>query len=127
MLLDQIKATKRGAAILAEWLGEGGQPVPPLLATHRAHVCAECPKNEPGNWWSNLKSVLASTIREYLSVKRSLNISTPDDPRLGTCSVCKCNNPLQVWVPIQHVKKHTPEAMIEKFPTECWKRKELTA
>lgn len=124
-MLAEIKSTARGAAILADWLGAGGEPVSLAHANHRAEVCARCILNVPGSWWDSVKSVLANNIREYVAVKRSLNLVTPHDPRLGTCQACMCNNPLQVWVPIEHVRKHTPPETIEKFTSFCWKKKEL--
>lgn len=124
-LLNQIKATARGAAILKEWLGDECRPVRSDKAWARAFVCAACPHNALGNWWDSVKSFLANTIRQYLAVKRAMRLTTPHDSRLGTCEVCKCNNPLQVWVPIHHVRKHTPASVIEKFPDPCWKKKEL--
>lgn len=124
-MLAEIKSTARGAAILADWLGAGGEPVSLAHANHRAEVCARCILNVPRSWWDSVKSVLANNIREYVAVKRSLNLVTPHDPRLGTCQACMCNNPLQVWVPIEHVRKHTPPETIEKFTSFCWKKKEL--
>lgn len=126
-MLEEIKATARGAAILTEWLGAGGQTVLPAVAFNRASICASCPLNTPGSWWDSVKSKLAENIREYIAVKRSLNLVTPYDYQLGTCEACKCNNPLQVWVPIQHVRTHTPPETVAKFTEACWKRKELSA
>lgn len=126
-MLEEIKATARGAAILKEWIGDGAIPVPAKEASDRAAICVACPLNTEGSWWDNVKSKLAETIREYVAVKRSLKLTTPFDSRLGTCGACKCNNPLQVWVPVEHIRKHTPQEIIDRFPSECWKKKELTA
>lgn len=126
-LLDQIKATARGAFILKDWLGAGGRPVDERHATLRAAICVHCPHNERGNWWDSVKTAIAGSIRQNLAVKRSLKIETPFDDRLGTCSVCKCNNPLQVWVPISHVAVHTSPETTKQFPWACWKHIELTS
>lgn len=126
-LLDELKATARGAAILQDWLGGGAEPVPAAEARARAAVCVACPENEPGGWWEHAKSTIAGAIREHVAVKRALKLETVYDHRLGTCNVCKCNNPLQVWVPINHVAAHTPPEVTAKFPVGCWKRKELSS
>lgn len=127
-LVEEIRHTARGAAILKEWIGSGGKPVDERHAVLRAAICAQCVLNERGSWWESVKSKIADTIREHMAVKRAMNLETPFDDRLGTCVVCKCNNPLQVWVPIGHVAAHTPPEVTVKFPkqTVCWKHIELT-
>lgn len=126
-MVEELRATARGAAILKDWLGSGGEPVAPEVASARAAVCMCCPMNDEGSWWEKVKSKIADAIREHLAVKRALKLTTPFDSRLGTCLVCKCNNPLQVWVPIKHVAAHTPPEMVMKFPVFCWKGKGLAS
>lgn len=123
-IIEEIKKTARGAFILKDWLGEGGHPVCPALARQRAFICISCPKNQPSRWWDKAKDKIAGTIKEYLAVKRVLNLNSPLDSQIGTCEVCGCNLPLAIWVPIKHVKAQTPPAEMEKFESFCWKKLE---
>lgn len=123
-IIEEIRHDSKGAVILAEWLGNGGQPVAKGIAWRRADLCLTCPKNKPGNWWDKVKDRIADAIRDHLEVKRKLELETPYDKDIGTCEACGCNLPLAVWVPIKHVLNHTSEKELAAFEAICWKRNE---
>lgn len=117
---------KAGAKVLADWLGEGGQPVAMELAVHRASVCIACPKNSPGGLSRWFTIPVAATIKKMLEARQDLNLATPDDEKLGVCEVCLCSNKLKVWVGSEFLKKHTSSEVMAEFPDSCWVKKELT-
>jgi hypothetical protein len=121
----ELKNDLAGLATLKDWLGDSMCPVNPVKSEWRASVCAPCLKNQPGDWFDAVKNVIADAIRSQLSLKKKINVSTSLDDRLGTCSVCSCNQRLKVHVPIEHIKKHTEEKTVKEFPAWCWVRQEI--
>lgn len=126
-MLDEIKCDLTGAQLLADWLGDGGQPVTEVLAAFRAERCLTCQFNVSPNWWEKAKQYVAAVIKRELELKHKLDLSLPEDSKLHMCSVCKCCTRLKVWVPITHIHDHTPKEMMKQFPPWCWLRKELTS
>lgn len=126
-MLDAIRHTATGFAIITEWLGAGGRPVPVIQAESRAATCAVCPKNITGKWLSRLKKEVADRIREHLAVKNGVGLIVSNEERLGFCEQCGCVNSLKVWTPIDHILHHTPQHTVLEYPDRCWIRKELTS
>ncbi len=124
-ILDEIKADVTGAAILKDWLGEGGEPVLSRRAECRSYICLYCPENKKGNWWDQLKTELANLIRAQLEIKNKLELRVPEEEHLGTCATCFCNLPLKVWCPIKHIAKHTKPETLARFPGACWQKNEI--
>lgn len=125
--INEIRHTADGAAILNDWLGDGGLPVESWHAEARADVCEHCPENVETGWWDKVKQAIASRIKENLAVKHQLGLKVKNEDKLGMCKVCGCCNPLAVWCPIKHIAAHTPESQRKEFPQVCWKRVELEA
>jgi hypothetical protein len=133
-ILDEIKRDIKGAEVLSDWLGAGGQPVPQAQADGRALACMcgndgrLCRHFVAPKWWERfLKHPVAKEIKSQLQVKHALKLSTPADGFGRMCAVCGCCVSLKVWVPIDHVKAHTTPEMMAEYPTYCWQRKEMTA
>lgn len=127
-ILDEIKNTTSGAAVIADWLGEGGVPVPDWQAEARASVCERCPLNREPFWWEKAKTKVAETVKSHLAVKGKLGFVVFNESRLGICKPCGCVLPLKVWVPIKHIREHTTPEVIQRLPQKnCWLRTELEA
>ncbi len=67
-MIEEIKRSALGMAVIADWLGSGGQPVTPVIAERRSMACVTgnngkpCPYNHGSqnglNWWDWCKSGL---------------------------------------------------------------------
>jgi len=110
-----------GAKLLADWLGQGGKPVPKAEAEGRAGICATCPKNDIAMHWTEYFTVPASAIiKKQLSVRSDLSLETTHDAELGVCAACSCPLKLKVWTPLEHILKFlTPEVKADLDP-RCW-------
>lgn len=130
-LIDEIRNDVTGAAVLADWLGDGLNPVDQKVADARAAVCltgnggGECPHLKSPNWWDNQKGNIAFAIKEQLEAKSKMKLATELDATPRMCSICGCCMPLKAWVPIKHVAAHTSEDLVKKFVPWCWQRIEI--
>lgn len=121
-----------GIEVLTDWLGAGGSPVDPMVATFRAQRCLigndgqPCPKNVQPNWWDRVKHTIADWIRAGLELKNRMNLHLAEDPKLHMCAGCGCCLQLKVWVPTKHIKAHTAPEKLADFPDYCWMKRELT-
>lgn len=65
----------------------------------------------------------AKALREYLSVKNMMAISTALDKDLGLCKACKCVLELKVHTPIAHVLNNLTDEQrtnLENLNPKCW-------
>lgn len=124
-LLSAIRHTSAGAAILTDWLGEGGVPVSQGQSNARADVCAICPENRAPGWWNYHADAIASWIRRCLAIKNDLGYRVDKEDLLAMCRKCGCSNPLKVHVPISHIRRHITDKQLLDYPPYCWQRKEL--
>lgn len=120
--MNPIAEIKTGVAIIREWLGEGGIAVPRDVAEDRAAICVGCPENVQPRWWEGAKTTLAEVMLKHLEEKNKASLNVLVESKLGICRVCGCCNPLAVWVPPEHLKKHTSPETVAKFPDFCWKK-----
>jgi len=131
-MLEELKKTANGIALLKDWVGSGLEPVDMALADSRAHACCrgkdgkKCPKNVQGKWWNTATGMVADAIRTQLNFKDGAKLHTALEDELGTCDICLCNLPLKVWCPAEHIRNHITEEKLEKFPDWCWIKKELS-
>jgi len=131
-MIAEIKNDINGLAALADWLGDHGSPVHPMIAEYRASTCLTgnegkpCPLNKSPKWWETAKGVIADWVRAELRIKSGMQLTVQGEDHLGICAACGCALPLVVWCPTEHFKTHTTEAAMKQFPSYCWKRKELT-
>lgn len=123
--VTELKNDLAGLATLRDWLGSNMQPVGEFKAEFRATICANCDKNEKGNWWDGAKSAIADQIRKQIELRNRLKLQTKLDGSLGTCGVCSCNIPLLVHVPTEIISEREPPDRVSTYPAYCWKRVEL--
>lgn len=112
-----IKRAAQGTAVVLDWLTSGGAPVAQELANKRGAICAACPKNVEGSWFTVAPAEL---IKSTLEARKDLKLETPSDARLKSCDVCKCLNRLKVWCPMHHILAKTKPEIMEEFPSNCW-------
>ena len=133
-MINDLKQMAGAAPILAEWFGEGGEPVDRGLAIKRANTCinihdfAPCEENVEPNWWHrHLADPIAQVIIKLLEFKKHTDIHLPFgmDEDLGMCRRCGCNLSLKVWTPIKHIADHTTVDQLAKYPKHCWIRSEI--
>jgi hypothetical protein len=129
--MNPVREIITGAAALADWLGEGGVPVHPMLADFRAQRCTlgnngkACPNNKEPNWWGRVKHTIADWIRKELELKENLKLEVSVEQELHMCSACGCCLRLKVWTPAKHLREHTTQETLDKMPAYCWFKKEL--
>ncbi len=125
-LLAAIRRTAAGAALLTDWLGEGGDPVSQEQSNARAAICLNCPNNKEPGWWDRHSDVIASAIRRTLAIKNDLEYSVALEEDMGMCRVCGCALPLKLHVPTKHIKSHMTPELSQKYPDFCWQKTEAT-
>lgn len=111
----------RGTKVLASFVLSGAPLVSPEQAEARALICSRCVANVAVQGCSAC-SGMANAVAEAKGAQ-----GTKYDHLLRACSVCKCANEAQVWIPAEYLKKGvTPEMMktYEQIPA-CWKAAEL--
>lgn len=114
-----------GAAIIREWLGAGGAPVPQMQAEARAHTCVGCAENVAPRWWERAVNEIAETIRQHLEIKHRVDLKVTADDALHMCRKCGCCLQLKVHTPIAHIADHTEPELVERLPDFCWMKREL--
>lgn len=124
---EAVGNANKAAALLAEWLGDGGMPVAADLSNRRANVCLYCPQNADPNWFQKLEAQVAMKLKNLLAWKHQLSPPVEQEGKLLTCQVCDCYLPLKVVVPIKHILAGTSaETMVElktvitNAGEKCW-------
>lgn len=128
-LADKSRNLINGAAIIADWLGDGLKPVAQELAQSRSDVCTgrvsgkRCPHNNPG---FRPVEAIAEIIRSWSEKKNYMTMEVIGEDKLHTCAICQCHLPTKVHVLMETIMGRTPQAMFEKFsaeaPSNCWMR-----
>ena len=124
---EAVGNASKAAALLAEWLGEGGLPVASDLSNKRAQVCLQCPQNSDPGWLQKLEASVAMKIRNLVAWKHQLSPPVEGEGKLLTCQVCDCYLPLKVVVPTKHILKGTSAETMAELKTvltnaneRCW-------
>lgn len=131
-MINEIKNDISGLAALHDWLGDGGSPVHPMVAEFRSQRCVTgadgsgCPLNRGQGWLETAKGAVADWIRKELELKSGMELHTTTESKLHVCKACSCYLPLKVWVPMSHISDHTTKEQLEKMPSFCWIKSELT-
>lgn len=115
-----VGAVKTGVNTLADWLGEGGTPVPKEQSEARAFTCATCPQNGQGDWLSVFTKPAQLLIQGQMNLRNDLSMSTSSDDKLGICNACKCPLKLKVHVPINHISANMPAEIRAGLDPRCW-------
>lgn len=130
-IIDEIRNDANGAALLADWLGDGGHTVDPGRADWRASVCAAgslgqpCTNNVEPKWWERVKNDVADAIKSELEIRNRIGLTVKHEGSIHMCKACGCCLPLKVHVPIEHIAKHTSQSVKDKLPQFCWMKKEM--
>ena len=126
-LLDELRKTGTGLNLLADWLGEGGYTVPEPRAARRGATCLDncCVENREPGWWDRCQNAIALIIRHQLELKKKLDLELPREDTLHMCRACGCCLKLKVWVPLDHIRRHTDIKQLAHYPEYCWIRREL--
>lgn len=130
-ITEELKNDMTGVALLADWLGDTGEPVHEMVANFRAERCMSgnngkpCEQNVAPNWWDKAKSTIAAWIRGELELKNGMNLKVPGEENLNMCRCCGCCLKLKVWTPTAYLRKHIDIKSLDKAPRWCWMRKEL--
>lgn len=119
-----IKNTLDGAAIWAEWFGEGMEVVPIAKAEERAQICLKCPHHVPGDFKQRWNETVAKEILSVLSMLKDINFRTRFDSELKICDACDCPMRAKIWTPIEHIRHHLKDDVKKSLWSECWIPKE---
>lgn len=112
-----------GAAVLLEWLGDGGKPCPQEEAEARAAICAGCKWNEKGDWTRWFTLPVSNGIRRELERKNQMGLKTTQDDKLHICTICSCPLQLKVNTPMPYIQAHMPQAVTDDLRQNapwCW-------
>lgn len=109
-----------GIGVLVDWLGSGGNAVAHELAEQRAQCCVDCSMNAPGEWHNFFTGPAVAKIRNQLTMKNDMQLSTSQDEKLKVCKACWCVLSLKVHTPIEHVLAHLKSSMEAEMPARCW-------
>lgn len=123
-LLSRVRGIARGAATLADWLGDGCVPVSPFLAESRATICAGCPLNVKADAVGAFTGAVADAIRDQTIAKNAVGLSTALEDRIDTCEACGCHLRLKVWVPIATIRSRMIQEDKDRLHGSCWVRQE---
>lgn len=124
-LFNKLRQIAGGAATLKDWVGNGQRPVAQELANLRASTCVSCPLNQKGGALESITRSIGNAIKSQTELKNHLQLATPDDAKLLTCSACECHLPLKVWTPIRFISEHLEPDVYIELDRNCWILKEL--
>lgn len=111
-----------GAKALIEWDESGEPAVAPEQAEHRAIVCSQCPKNEPGDFTKWFTIPAAEIIKRRIERAHDRKLATPRDAELNICTACHCPMKLKVHVPLPWIVRALGAEEIERLKQgkNCW-------
>jgi hypothetical protein len=116
----QLPGVAAGAKILVEWIASGEEAVPIDVSESRAAICADCPKNEKGDWTRFFTVPVSNEIKKQLEKRRGWNLKTSHDENLNICGVCLCPIKLKVHVPIDRILKNLDPEVRANLHPKCW-------
>lgn len=126
-ILGRIRSITRGAATLADWIGDGAVPVSPFVADRRATACSGCPMNRPVEDFSEvITGSIADAIQAQTIVKNAIGASSSMEEKLGVCDACGCHLRLKVHVPLKTIRERTDPETMDAFHPACWIRNETS-
>lgn len=119
-MFDALKNDAAGLAILREWLGDDGVPVPAVDAVRRSQSCLQCSENVAPGWWDRMKNQVARAIRKHLEIKHRIWLSVEREKDLHMCRACGCCTRLKIWTPLKHIEAHQSAEVWAGLPLNCW-------
>lgn len=124
-LWEQAKRIQHGVEVLSKWIGSGGDVVSSQDSQARADICngrnptgLRCPNNQ---LQFKVSTPVALAVKQYLAVKKGLNLTVRGEERLGTCALCGCSLRLQVHEPQEKVQAELTDEEKAALPAFCWK------
>lgn len=115
-----VKKLASGAALLLDWEQSGEPPVAPEVSEARATICAQCPKNSPGDFTSWFTKPVSEMLRAKLARLHSMNLTTTNDAKINVCDVCLCPLKLKVHTPLPLILRHLKPETRAELPSHCW-------
>lgn len=118
----KAKKVWSGVKIISDWEEAGYPAVDQSMADSRAKTCSECPLNGKGDFTKWFTVPAAEAIKRQVEKFNLRKLSTPHDGNLGVCEACSCPLRTKVFCPIEFVKKHTGEEILNdlKNGKNCW-------
>lgn len=108
-----LRAVWRFLNTLVAWSGQKLETVEQEEAERRAMICKNCPMQvEVAGCWGckGIGGMVEKLKGEH---------KTAADAALKTCNVCGCYNAVQIWVPLDVLRRASEEL---EYPEWCWKR-----
>jgi len=115
-----VKRVTAGVGTLKEWWGDGLKSVDSHVAENRASICETCPLNRDPSWLEKLVAVAAEKAKQFLEVKRALQLRTRFDDKLHFCDGCGCGLETKIWVPINVIRKTMVPEIKKALDPRCW-------
>lgn len=109
-----------GYALLSEWKTEGYGTVAQEEANRRAEICAGCPKNGDGGFEKYFTVPFSKLVQKQVEGFKALELATPSDEKLNTCTACLCPLRLKIWCPLDLIEKHLSEKARAELHEACW-------
>lgn len=117
---SRLQNVAEGSEAIVEWLSSKAEAVEPLISAMRAKICADCPQNGKGGLERFFTVPLAGAIRKAYGIRRTWNLETPDDDKLGVCEACSCPLKLKIHFPLKIVREHISEDSKGRLDPRCW-------
>jgi hypothetical protein len=114
---DQVVA---GTKTLASWATTGFTAVEQSLADSRANICSRCYFNVGHSGGCHSCGQVQKLAMPLVGTR-----TTPANPFLKVCAVCRCTLQAKIWAPIEVIDKGTPQQIYNGYPDFCWVRREL--
>lgn len=109
-----------GTKTLVNWAAKGFAPVDQALAESRGNICSRCYFNVGHSGGCHSCGQVQKLAMSIIGTR-----TTPANPFLKVCAVCRCTLQAKVWAPIDVVDKGTPEEIYNGYPSFCWVKREL--
>jgi hypothetical protein len=116
----QLPGVAAGAKILVEWIASGEEAVPIDVSESRAAICADCPKNEKGDWTRFFTVPVSNEIKKQLEKRRGWNLKTSRDAELHVCTACSCPIALKIHMKIDRILQNMPPESRANLHPKCW-------
>lgn len=120
------KESKVSLGTILLWLGDGLKPVDQATAEARAGICVGCDRNVRSEGILKALSTVGDTLHAIAEAKTGMELKTPFDDRLQSCSACGCVLATKIWTPMDHILKGITPAVKEKLWDQCWIKIPLT-
>lgn len=110
-----------GTVVLSQIATHADPLVSPEIASARAQKCAACPANIQVSGCIPCLGIANFIV----GIKGSQ--TTPSDPFLHTCAICKCSVAAKVWVKTEIISEHTGpgEMAAMRAMPDCWAPKDI--